>query len=249
MDPAAVVTEEQVRRALATLKERLTGMLGSSLVKLALYGSRARGDYDPDSDIDVAVIVRGLDGDLKRRIFDAVAEIEVDQLIALSTLVISEADYQDLLAHERRIALDIEAGGHSPVTKANKEVAIANELLKAEQAFTAFGLLVRGGVLSDAVSRLYYCLFHRVKALLLTRGLEPKSHEGTLHWFSEHFVKAGPLATTDSQFFASLMKYREEADYSPSFVFTESDVSRLRDHVNELSRKIFDLIRAAGFQA
>ena len=111
MDPAAVKTEEQVRRALATLKERLTGMLGSSLVKLALYGSRARGDYDPDSDIDVAVIVRGLDKDLKARIFEEVADVELDQLIALSTLVLSESDYQDLLAHERRIALDIEEEG------------------------------------------------------------------------------------------------------------------------------------------
>ncbi len=111
MDPAAVVTEEQVRKALATLKERLTRMLGSSLVKLALYGSRARGDYDPDSDIDVAVIVRGLDGDLKRRIFDAVAEIEVDQLVALSTLVLSESDYLSLLSQERRIAMDIEEEG------------------------------------------------------------------------------------------------------------------------------------------
>ena len=111
MDPYAVKTEEQVRKALATLKERLVGMLGNSLVKLALYGSRARGDYDPDSDIDVAVIVRGLDKALKERIFDAVADIEIDQLIALSTLVLSEADYQDLLAHERRIAQDIEEEG------------------------------------------------------------------------------------------------------------------------------------------
>ncbi len=111
MDPAAVKTEEQVRKALAALKERLTGMLGSSLVKLALYGSRARGDHDPDSDIDVAVIVRGLDKDLKRRIFDAVADIELDELVAISTLVLSESHYKDLLTHERRIAIDIEEEG------------------------------------------------------------------------------------------------------------------------------------------
>lgn len=111
MDPYAVKTEEQVRAALATLKERLTEMLGGSLVKLALYGSRARGDHDPDSDIDVAVVVRGLDHDLKERILTAVAEIELDQLVALSTLVFSESHYQSLLSHERRIALDIEEEG------------------------------------------------------------------------------------------------------------------------------------------
>jgi uncharacterized protein (UPF0332 family) len=99
-----------------------------------------------------------------------------------------------------------------------------------------------------AVSRLYYCLLHRVKALLLTKGLEPKSHEGALHLMSDHFVKSGPLVSTDSHFFASLMKYREEADCSPSFAFTESDVGKLRDEFTALSAKILDLIREAGFK-
>jgi predicted nucleotidyltransferase len=111
VDPYAVVTEEQVRHALSVLKERLTGFLGESLVKLSLYGSRARGDHDPDSDVDVAVVVRGLDAVLKRRIFSLVAEIEVDLLVPLSTLVLSESDYLGLRAHERRIALDIEEEG------------------------------------------------------------------------------------------------------------------------------------------
>ncbi|MGO9410480.1 MAG: HEPN domain-containing protein [Spirochaetia bacterium] len=135
------------------------------------------------------------------------------------------------------------------MTKANKETAVAEELQRANQALTAFELLVRGGVLSDAVSRLYYCLLHRVKALLLTEGLEPKSHEGALHLLSQHFVKPGHLEPAATQFFAQLMKYREEADYSPSFTFAESDVTGLRDGVNSLSAKLLDLIRAAGFQA
>ncbi|HUI71585.1 MAG TPA: HEPN domain-containing protein [Spirochaetia bacterium] len=135
------------------------------------------------------------------------------------------------------------------MTKVNKEEAIAGELLRAEQALKAFQLLAEGGVLSDAVSRLYYFLLHRVKALLLTEGLEPKSHEGALHWFSEHFVKDGPLTSADSHFFASLMKYREEADYSPSFIFTDTDVKKLRVETVALSDKIADLIRKAGFKA
>jgi uncharacterized protein len=135
------------------------------------------------------------------------------------------------------------------MTKPNKEVAVAGELQRAERAFGAFSHLAGGGFWEDAVSRLYYCLLHRVKALLLTEGLEPKSHEGALHVLSEHFVKSGQLTSRDSHFFASLMKYREEADYTPSFVFTESDVQELRGQVDALSSKILELIRAAGFKA
>lgn len=105
------MTEEDVRAALAELKERLTSLLGAALVKLALYGSRARGDADPGSDVDVAVVVRGMDAALKRRILDAVADVELDRLVPLSTLVLSEAHYGLLLERERRIALDIEREG------------------------------------------------------------------------------------------------------------------------------------------
>ena len=134
------------------------------------------------------------------------------------------------------------------MTKVNKEVAVASELQKAEEMFTEFELLVRGGAFSGAVSRLYYCLLHRVKALLLTEGLEPKSHAGTLRLLSDHFVKSGPLEPEDSHLFARLMKYREEADYSPSFKFTEKSVAQMKDEVDALSAKILQLIRQAGFK-
>jgi uncharacterized protein len=111
MDVSAILTEEEVRAALAALKERLTILLGSSLRGLLLYGSRARGDEAPDSDVDVAIVVRGLDGKLKDRILHSVADIELEQGVPLATFIISETDYRQLLQRERRIALDIQREG------------------------------------------------------------------------------------------------------------------------------------------
>ena len=104
-------SEQQVRSALADLKVRLTSLLGPALLKLLLFGSRARGDADPDSDIDVAVVVRGLDPALKRRILTEVADVEIDHLMPLSTLILSEEELRRLKDRERRIALDIEGEG------------------------------------------------------------------------------------------------------------------------------------------
>jgi len=100
--------EEKV--VLRELKDNLKGLAGDR-IRLVLFGSRARGDYDSESDIDIAIIVRGLTREAKNQILDMVADIELKYLTPLSTLVLSEDDFEFLKKRERRIALDIENEG------------------------------------------------------------------------------------------------------------------------------------------
>lgn len=104
-------TETDMSKTLSELKTRLSSLLGDRLERIVLYGSRARGDYDDNSDIDVAVIVKDLDRKLKLRILDEVADLELKYLTPLSTLVLDEKMYNELLRRERRIALDIQHEG------------------------------------------------------------------------------------------------------------------------------------------
>jgi predicted nucleotidyltransferase len=103
--------EREEKDILIELKNSLKELLDEDRVRLILYGSKARGDYDSESDIDIAIIIQGLTRDLKNRILDAVADIEVKYLMPISTLVISEEDFEFLKKRERRIALDIEREG------------------------------------------------------------------------------------------------------------------------------------------
>ena len=98
-------------RALMELKDVLNRLLGDRLQVFVLYGSKARSDWDSKSDIDIAIVVKGLTGRLKRQILDKVAEVEFKHLIPISTLVLSEKDFNYLKERERRIALDIEKEG------------------------------------------------------------------------------------------------------------------------------------------
>jgi uncharacterized protein len=50
--------EPEIRALLLELKARLQRRFGERFVGLWLFGSRARGDHDPDSDVDVAVVLR-----------------------------------------------------------------------------------------------------------------------------------------------------------------------------------------------
>jgi len=104
------LTREE-KKAVNELKNTLKKFLGDSLVVMKLYGSRAKGDFDSDSDIDIAIVVRGLTRKVKNHIFKKVAEIEVEHLLPLSILILSEDEFNRLKSRERRIALDIENEG------------------------------------------------------------------------------------------------------------------------------------------
>ncbi len=98
----------------------------------------------------------------------------------------------------------------------NKRKNIREEMEKAANSIKAATLLFDNGFINDAVSKLYYFTLYNIRALLLTKGIEPRSHEGTLRLFGLHFVKEGPFEPKTSHTFSKLMKYREEADYNPS---------------------------------
>ncbi len=105
-----ILTKEE-EKVIEKLKTTLKKFLGDGLVGIKLYGSRAKGDFDSNSDIDIAIIVRGLTREVKNHIFEKIAEIEIEYLLPLSTLVLSEDEFNLLKNRERRIALDIEKYG------------------------------------------------------------------------------------------------------------------------------------------
>lgn len=133
------------------------------------------------------------------------------------------------------------------MTEENKIENIKIELDRASKTMDAAILLFDNGFLSDAVSRLYYFLLHMIRALLLSKGFEPKSHEGVLRLFSLHFIKEGIFEPKTSHIFAKLMKYREEADYNPSYVFTGEDFMEFRKEAEGMADKIKGYLTEKGY--
>jgi predicted nucleotidyltransferase len=103
--------EKALETLLHDLKQKVEAVLEDVEAEFILYGSRARGDFDHDSDIDVAIIVPGLTRELKDRILEVVAEVEFEYSRAISTLVFSKREFDRLVERERRIAVDIRYEG------------------------------------------------------------------------------------------------------------------------------------------
>jgi hypothetical protein len=133
------------------------------------------------------------------------------------------------------------------MTEENIKRNITSELERAAEVFRAAMLLHSNGLINDAVSRLYYFLLHMVRALLLSRGLEPKSHEGALRLFAMYFVKENIFKVADAHVFSKLMKYREEADYNPLYMFTAEDFLGLQKEAEILSAQIKQYLSREGY--
>jgi len=129
----------------------------------------------------------------------------------------------------------------------NKRENIQEEIKRADEAMKAANLLFENGFLKDAVSKLYYSLLYSIRALLLTKGLEPKSHEGALRLFGLNFVKPGSFEARDSHVFSKLMKYREEADYNPSYTFTRDDFIEFKSEAETLIYKISTYLKEKNY--
>ena len=84
------------KAALTEFKAGLVGLLGTQLIELKLFGSKARGDDRPDSDIDVLVIVTSDDWHICDVVYRAATDVLLQTDILISPKVISENLFDQL---------------------------------------------------------------------------------------------------------------------------------------------------------
>ena len=84
IEPRAAHLNEQEVEVITGIKNAVTRTLAGHSFRLILFGSKARGDDDSESDIDLAILVEGLYRSLKRAIFDAIADVEIEHLTPVS---------------------------------------------------------------------------------------------------------------------------------------------------------------------
>jgi predicted nucleotidyltransferase len=85
-----------VAETLSALKNGLTPLYGERLKGLYLFGSYARGDARPDSDLDVLVVLDSIHSYSAEvdRTSELVARLSLDSGISVSPVFISEAAWQ-----------------------------------------------------------------------------------------------------------------------------------------------------------
>jgi predicted nucleotidyltransferase len=79
------------RQAALAFVDKVCQQFGQELCAVILFGSRARGEAEPDSDMDILVVISDVDPEVQKTIHYLAADVWLEYDIFLSTLVWSEA--------------------------------------------------------------------------------------------------------------------------------------------------------------
>ena len=128
------------------------------------------------------------------------------------------------------------------MTDENRRRNIRDEVARAGEALRAAQALLEAGLNADSVSRSYYAALHLLRALLLSRGLEARSHSGAVHLFNVEFVRPGLLPSSHNRLVGGLQRARELADYDAAALFSADDAQALLDDARSLSEAVLGFL-------
>jgi predicted nucleotidyltransferase len=90
----SVFLTEAEQAAVESVVESLVGTLGENLIRLVIYGSKVRGDYSEDSDIDLLVLVKQVSSEQRMLIYDRLLDLELRYESRISLVFFSEYEYE-----------------------------------------------------------------------------------------------------------------------------------------------------------
>ena len=222
--------EPEIAALLVDLERRLERRFGERFVALYLFGSRARGDHQPDSDVDVAVVLdqeMPRPFDVTREILEDTYDLLLDTGYYIQPWPLEKGSLEDPLSHpypqiSRAVLRDGALIGpplrpHQPrrVVPWDAHRMTEDLLLRSRQAVQSATTLLSIGDLNGAVNRAYYAMFYAAQAALAHRGVEARSskHGIVVGRFGQHLVKTRLLPRSLGTSLNQMLELRQKADY------------------------------------
>jgi hypothetical protein len=227
-----LVNEE--REALARFLARLESECGDAIRRVILYGSKARGDADVESDTDLLIVTA--DGNVIPRIEKIECDFDFENDAGISSIVVSQQKYhfwQDVkhtlyvnirrdgvelwdpgawANEERQVPLDFVEGEFRQMDDATRKT-IQYHVDNARYFWQMKTHDKQAGFLRGAVSRAYYAAFHMATAALYAVNVVRGKHRGVEGAISQFLVKPGLIESEYHTIFRELMRGRIVSDY------------------------------------
>jgi predicted nucleotidyltransferase len=102
---------ERDRAAAWALLHRLSDLLGDDLCDVWLFGSKARGDFTVDSDLDLLIVLRHLQPERRGIIRRLAARVSLDYDTLINTHLYEKARWQTIVARQDKLWSEIQRDG------------------------------------------------------------------------------------------------------------------------------------------
>lgn len=200
---------------------------GERLKGIVIYGSLARGEWTPDSDIDVLVLLDStIDAKAEReRVWNLAWELNRRYEELLSVLVFTEEEFQ---RGRSPLFFNVRREGWF-MTPEDQPTAVQELLQRAQEALEDARRILEWGGANSAVSRGYYAMFNAAQAALLSKGITRSRHKGLHAAFGYHFVRTGQFPAQLHRALEAAYDKRLIADYSPQSVPLEEAEALIKD--------------------
>ena len=96
---------------------RLHQGLGNHLMGLWLFGSKSRGDFDSDSDIDLLVVLKILQPETRWRIREIAARCSLEYDVLFNTHILDQARWEEEVHYQSTLWHEIQRDGASLLPK------------------------------------------------------------------------------------------------------------------------------------
>lgn len=84
------------KKAVLSLKRDLQKKLGNSLISLKIFGSKARGDFNQSSDIDLIVLAKYNNQKIRDIVYQVVNDIMLSDDLYLSVKILSLKEFEKI---------------------------------------------------------------------------------------------------------------------------------------------------------
>lgn len=84
---------------------------------------------------------------------------------------------------------------------------------------------MESGAYNTAANRVYYSIFHAMRAILALDEFDSKKHSGIIAAFRQRYIKTGVFPVKYSEIIELAYKIRSKSDYDDFYVISKDDVS------------------------
>ena len=113
--------------------------------------------------------------------------------------------------------------------KETREAIVTYRLENAHKTLNEVPMHIQNELWNTAVNRIYYACYYAVSALLISAGIETKTHAGVRRMLALHFTKTEKLSVQWNTFFSDLFDNRQTGDYADFVDFNREIVEELHE--------------------